>query len=84
MIDPDRQEKLTLSVFDFCLKTVFLRLINIAETNTMLMRSDIKKATIQNVLDVSSVVSTFRRLSVQKRFLDLINYNRKNIFLIQF
>lgn len=119
MIDPDRHEKWTLSVSDFCFKNDFLwekdkylndknkylpfekkskskwsclffeiaemysisylRFIKIVEVNTVLIRSDIKKATIQNVLDATSV-PPFCRLSVQKMFLDLINYNRKKYF----
>lgn len=42
----------------------YRRLMNVAEVNIMLMTSDIEKATIQNVLDGTSVVSTFRRLPV--------------------
>lgn len=62
----------------------YLRLINKAEINTMLMRSDIKKAAIQNVPDATSVFSTFRTQSVQTCSLALINYNRKHIFIIRF
>lgn len=57
----------------------YLRLINVTEMTPMLVRSDIKKATIQYALDAPSVVSTFRRLSVQKKVFSS-NYN-KNIFI---
>lgn len=43
----------------------YRRQINVIETNTILVSSDIEKAAIQNVQAGTSVFLTFHRLSVQ-------------------